>query len=65
MLLSEELKNEVEPEITELNKKKKCLVVPNFIQDNSFYNNMSKNAIISSKLYSEDRLKSIWSEILK
>ena len=33
LLLTEELKNEIEPELTELNKKTKCLTVPNFIKD--------------------------------
>ena len=33
LLLTEELKNEIEPELIELNKKTKCLTVPNFIKD--------------------------------
>ena len=34
------------------------------LERNDVYNNMSKNAINSSKLYSEEILKDIWFEIL-
>ena len=34
------------------------------LRENDVYSVMSKNAITSANLYSEERLKSIWTEIL-
>ena len=69
LLLTEELKNEVEPELSELNKKTKCLTVPNFIKNTKDTKYIErKNQIISvGRLGIEkgfDRLLLIWKEFL-
>ena len=65
LLLTEELKNEIEPELIELNKKTKCLTVPNFIKDTEDTKGIErKKQIISvGRLSVEkgfDRLLLIW-----
>lgn len=69
LLLTEELKKEIEPELTELNKKTKCLTVPNFIKDTKDTKDIErKKQIISvGRLGIEkgfDRLLLIWKEFL-
>ncbi|WP_296176352.1 glycosyltransferase [Psychrobacter sp. UBA2769] len=72
LLLTEELKNEVEPELNKLNKKTKCLTVPNFIKDKKDKKDKKdikrKRQIISvGRLSVEkgfDRLLLIWEEFL-
>ena len=69
LLLTEELKNEVEPELNELNKKTKCLTVPNFIKDTKDTKDIErKKQIISvGRLSVEkgfDRLLLIWEKFL-
>lgn len=69
LLLTEELKNEVEPELTELNKKTKCLTVPNFIKDKKDTKDIEreKQVISVGRLSVEkgfDRLLLIWEKFL-
>ena len=69
LLLTEELKNELESELTELNKKTKCLTVPNFIKDIKDIKDIErKKQIISvGRLSVEkgfDRLLLIWEKFL-
>lgn len=69
LLLTEELKNEVEPELTKLNKKTKCLTVPNFIKDKNDTKDIEREKQIISvgRLSVEkgfDRLLLIWENFL-
>ena len=69
LLLTEELKNEVEPELTKLNKKTKCLTVPNFIKDTKDTKDIEREKQIISvgRLSAEkgfDRLLLIWEKFL-
>ena len=69
LLLTEELKNELEPELTELNKKTKCLTVPNFMKDTKDTKDIEREKQIISvgRLSIEkgfDRLLLIWEEFL-
>ena len=69
LLLTEELKNELEPELTKSNKKTKCLTVPNFIKDTKDTKDIEREKQIISvgRLSVEkgfDRLLLIWEEFL-
>jgi N-acetylglucosaminyldiphosphoundecaprenol N-acetyl-beta-D-mannosaminyltransferase len=69
LLLTEELKNEIEPELNELNKKTKCLTVPNFIKDVKDKKDIErkKQVISVGRLSVEkgfDRLLLIWEKFL-
>lgn len=69
LLLTEELKNELEPKLTRLNKKIKCLTVPNFIKEKKDIKDIEReNQIISvGRLSVEkgfDRLLLIWEKFL-
>lgn len=69
LLLTEELKSEVESELIGFNQKTKCLTVPNFITSKEFIKDVKrKNQIISvGRLSPEkgfDRLLFIWKEFV-
>ena len=69
LLLTEELKNELEPELTKLNKKTRCLTVPNFMKDTKDTKDIEREKQIISvgRLSVEkgfDRLLLIWEEFL-
>lgn len=69
LLLTEELKSEVESELFGFNQKTKCLTVPNFIEDKKFIKDIErKNQIISVGRLSPEkgfnRLLLIWKEFL-
>ena len=69
LLLTKELKNEVEPELTKFNKKTKCLTVPNFIKDVKDTKDIEreKQVISVGRLSVEkgfDRLLLIWEKFL-
>lgn len=69
LLLNEELKSEIEPELTECNNKTKCLVVPNFIVNQKNINDIErkKQVISIGRLVSGkgfDRLLLIWKKFI-